>query len=68
MQVDVDYLRRLRRQRRWGLLQVAGMIGKSKSQLWRYENGRSNMSAATLIRLADLYGVPLDQLKTDKPS
>lgn len=66
MQVDIDYLRRLRRQRKLCLGDVAAMIGKSRSMIWRYENDRCNMSAATLILLAELYQVSLDQLTTDK--
>ena len=66
MHVDVDYLRRLRRQRHLDLTEAAAMIGKSRSTLWRYENGQTNMSAATLLQLAELYGVTADQLSTDK--
>ena len=67
MHVDVDYLRRLRRHRRMSLDQVAGHLGKSRSTIWRYENGQTNMSAETLLRLCDLYGVSADQFATDKP-
>lgn len=66
MHVDVDYLRRLRRQRHLDLTEAAAMIGKSRSTLWRYENGQTNMSAATLLQLAELYGVTADRLSTDK--
>ena len=66
MFVDVDYLRRLRRQRRLDLTEAAALIGKSRSTLWRYENGKASMSAATLIRLAEIYGVSLDQLASTK--
>ena len=66
MLVDVDFLRRLRRQRRLSLGEAAAMLGKSRSTLWRYENGRVNMPSEMLLRLAEFYGVSLDQLTTDK--
>ena len=66
MNVDVDYLRRLRRERRLSLAEAAALLGKSRSTVWRYENDKVNMSAATLLQLAKLYGVSLDQLTTDK--
>ena len=66
MHVDADYLRRLRRQRRLSLAEVAGLLGKSRSTVWRYENDKINMSAATLHQLAEQYGVSVDQLTTAK--
>ncbi len=42
------------------------MLGKSRSTLWRYENGRVNMPSEMLLRLAEFYGVSLDQLTTAK--
>lgn len=68
MHVDIDFLRRLRRQRKLGLDDVAALIGKSRSTVWRYENDKTNMSAATLILLAEIYGVAVDQLTTNKLS
>ena len=66
MHVDVDFLRRLRRQRRLSLAEAARLLGKSRSTIWRYENDKVNMSAATLLQLAELYGVSVDQLTTNK--
>ena len=62
MHVDVDFLRRLRRQRRLSLAEAARLLGKSRSTIWRYENDKVNMSAAMLLQLAELYGVSVDQL------
>lgn len=67
MQIDVDYLRRLRRNKQMKIEQVAKLIGKSRSMLWRYENGQANMTAKTLVKLAELYEVSLEKLITDKP-
>ena len=66
MNIDVDFMRRLRRERRLSLAEAAALLGKSRSTVWRYENDKVNMSAATLLQLAKLYGVSLDQLTTDK--
>ena len=66
MHVDVDFLRRLRRQRGLSLAEAASLLGKSRSTIWRYENDKVNMSAATLLQLAELYGVSVDQLTTNK--
>ena len=67
MQIDVDYLRRLRRNKKMKIEQVAKLIGKSRSMLWRYENGQANMTAETLVKLAELYEVSLEKLITNKP-
>ena len=66
MYVDVDFLRRLRRQRRLSLAEAAAMLGKSRTTVWRYENGRVNMPSEMLLRLAEFYGVSVDQLTTGK--
>ena len=49
MNIDVDFLRRLRRGKRLSLAEAAALLGKSRSTLWRYENDKVNMSAATLL-------------------
>ena len=66
MYVDVDFLRRLRRQRHLSLGQAAKLLGKSRSTLWRYENCRVNMPVRALLELAEFYGVSVDQLTTTK--
>jgi predicted transcriptional regulator len=66
MHVDVDFLRRLRRQRRLSLGEAATLLGRSRTTIWRYENGRVNMPSEMLLRLAEFYGVSLEQLTTDK--
>ena len=66
MHVDVDFLRRLRRQRHLSLGQAAKLLGKSRSTLWRYENCRVNMPVRALLELAEFYGVSVDQLTTSK--
>ena len=66
MHVDVDFLRRLRRQRHLSLAEAAALLGKSRTTVWRYENGRVNMPSEMLLRLAEFYGVSVDQLTTAK--
>ena len=66
MYVDVDFLRRLRRQRHLSLAEAAALLGKSRTTVWRYENGRVNMPSEMLLRLAEFYGVSVDQLTTAK--
>lgn len=66
MHVDVDFLRRLRRQRRLSLGEAAALLGRSRTTIWRYENGRVNMPSEMLLRLAEFYGVSVDQLTTSK--
>ena len=66
MYVDVDFLRRLRRQRRLSLEEAAALLGKSRTTVWRYENGRVNMPSEMLLRLAEFYGVSVDELTTAK--
>mgnify|MGYP003589181891 CR=1 FL=1 len=64
--IDVDFLRRLRRQRRLSLAEAAVLLGKSRTTIWRYENDRVNMPSAMLLRLAEFYGVSIDELTTAK--
>ena len=65
MIVDADYLRRLRRERRMSLSEVAALIGKDRSTVWRYENHKINMPSSELLKLAELYGVSLELLMTE---
>ena len=45
MNIDVDFLRRLRRGNRLSLAEAAALLGKSRSTLWRYETGRQELGA-----------------------
>ena len=60
MQVNIDYLRRLRRQRNMKLSDVAQLVGKDRSTVWRYENGVVEMPTDVLFALADYYQVSVD--------
>lgn len=59
-----DHLRRLRRQKGLSLLEVESLSGKEfkSSVLGAYERGERAISAARLVRLADLYRLPLQAM------
>lgn len=61
--VNIDLLRRLRRQRKLKMRDLAAIIGKDASTIWRYENGLTKIKADILFQLADLYGVTVDELR-----
>lgn len=63
MPVNVDYLRRLRRERKMDLSDVAQLLGKNRSTIWRYENGVVEMPTSALFVLADYYQVSVDSLR-----
>lgn len=63
MRVNIDYLRRLRRQKNMKLSDVAQLVGKDRSTIWRYENGVVEMPTDVLFTLADYYQVSVDSLR-----
>lgn len=62
LKVNVDYLRRLRRQKRLKIKDVADLIGKAPSTIWRYENEKIEIRADVLFQLAALYEVSIEEL------
>ena len=57
-----EYLRRLRRQRRWGLQQLAESTGLSVSHLSRIENDSAVPNADTVVKLATALDGELDRM------
>ncbi len=59
-----DHLRRLRKQKGMSLLEVESLSAKEfkSSVLGAYERGERAVSAARLVRLADLYKLPLQAM------
>lgn len=55
-------LQLLRAERGWSLDQLAQRSGVSKGVLVALEQGRSNPNLATLVRIADAFGVPVTRL------
>jgi transcriptional regulator with XRE-family HTH domain len=52
----------LRMARHWSQQEVADKIGVSHSTVSRYEDGLTNPSVPTLIRLREIFGTTLDYL------
>lgn len=55
-------IRALRAMRGWTLEYVAGRVGVSTKQIWKYERGIDQAGYDVLSRLADLFGVSVDEL------
>lgn len=55
-------LRRYRKQRKMTQQEVASSIGLQRSTYSRYEEGSNRPSWKVLIKLADLYGITMDEL------
>ncbi len=62
MVLHVSYLRHLRRQNHITMAEAARKIGISKATLSRYENAETEVKASVLLKMADLYGVSLEDL------
>ena len=50
-------LRKLRKKHGLSLKQVGKIVGKDPSQVWRWENGKSEIPMTSFIRLANSYGL-----------
>ena len=57
--VNLNWLRRARRQRRLTYSRVAELVGKNQSMIWRYENGLSPLTVDMLFKLLDVYKVSI---------
>lgn len=53
--VNLNWLRRARRQMHLSVDRVTEMVGKNKSTISRYENGITNMTVEVLFKLLDVY-------------
>lgn len=52
-------LKDLRRRSGRSAEEVAKMIGKSRSVIWKYENGFTDISIKTLIKLLEIYNASI---------
>lgn len=61
-------LRELRRQRKMSQVRLAMELNVSQNTICRYETGEREADYATLIQIADFFGVSIDYLlgRTDK--
>ena len=57
-----DRLRKLREDRNLQPKDIAELLGMTRQGYCRYEDGKSDLSTATLSKLADFYGVTTDYL------
>ena len=55
-QLNLAWLRQVRRARHISSKRAAAAIGKTRTTLWRYENGRTAITTDDLLALAKLYG------------
>lgn len=58
----MEQLRELRSKRKLTQLQVAQFLGVDRTTYVKYEGGNSDPPTATLVRLADYFGVTVDYL------
>ena len=56
-QLNLGWLKRARYRKHMTTEQVAKAIGRTRTAIWRYETGITDMSVGTLCKLLDLYGV-----------
>ena len=60
-----ERIRALRTENSWSQGQLADRIGAEQAQVSRYESGRAVPSLATIVRLAETFGVSTDYLLVD---
>ena len=60
--INLQWLRQARRKKHLNLAQAAELVGKNKTTLWRWENGKSQISMKNLFKMAHIYGVDVNSL------
>jgi transcriptional regulator with XRE-family HTH domain len=58
---------KLRKERKWSQDKLGNLAKVDGRQICRYEKGNSIPSAETLKKIADIFGVSVDYLMSDKP-
>ena len=53
--INLNWLRRARRQRHLTIDRVAELVGKDRTTIWRYENGITPLTVEMLFQLLDIY-------------
>lgn len=62
--IDLEQLKKAR-----GLRSQSGVakeLGITRQQVWNYENGESEPPLKVLVKMADLYGIRVEQLLAQK--
>ena len=57
--VNMNWLRRARRQKHLSIDRVAEMVGKDRTTVWRYENGVTPITVEMPFKLLDIYGLSI---------
>lgn len=57
--LNLGLLRQLRRNNRMSTEKVAEAIGKTKSAIWRYENGITDPTVGILLQMLSIYGASI---------
>ena len=55
--LNLGWLKRARYNKHLTVEQVAASIGKTRSAIWRYESGITDITVGTVCQLLQLYGV-----------
>lgn len=53
--INLNWLRQARRQRNLTVDNVAELVGKDRTTIWRYENGITPMTIEMLFQLLNIY-------------
>ena len=53
--INLNWLRRARRQRHLTVDRVAELVGRDRTTIWRLENGSTPLTVDMLFRLLDIY-------------
>lgn len=53
--INLNWLRKARRERHLSIERVAEMVGKDRSTIWRYENSVTPMTVEMLFKLLEIY-------------
>ena len=53
--INLNWLRRARRERHLTVDRVAELVGKDRTTIWRYENGITQLTVEMLFKLLDIY-------------
>ena len=63
----MESLRTLRKRAGWNQKELADRLGVDRTAVVKYESGDSEPSLRTAVRMADLFGVSMDELLGRKP-
>ncbi len=66
-ELNLTLLRRARYKCHLTVDQAAKAIGKTRTAIWRYETGASDITVGTLSKLLDAYGASVVDVFVEKP-